>query len=210
MAKHRTAAQKRATARLVAMNKSRKRHKNPSSRKATSRRRYHSNPAPARRRRHRNPSVGGFSRGILGDLASKDGLMLLGAAAVAPTVVEAIAGYVVPVKYNSGWTGLLARAAIAGAVVYGIDRFLKQRKAAVGFAAGAGGSLLMQAYRTYQVGQTLPAATPAPVADEIAKNPRLYENLMNGDQYSSMNGYAATPMDGYAATPMGDPYESLN
>lgn len=215
MAKHRTAAQKRATARLVAMNRSRKKHRNPSSapRKARSRRRYtHSNPTTHRRRRHRNPSSGGFSRGILGDLASKDGLMLLGAAAVAPTVVEAIAGYVVPAQYNSGWTGLLARAAIAAGVVYVVDRFGKQRKAAIGFAAGAGGSLLMQAYRTYQVGQVVPVVTPAQqgLADEIAKNPALYENLMNGDQYGSLNGYAATPMGGYAATPMGDPYESLN
>lgn len=210
MAKHRTAAQKRATARLVALNRSRKRHKNPSSRKAKSRRRYAVHHNPTRRRRvHRNPS-GGFTKGILGDLASKDGLMLLGAAAVAPTVVETIAGYVVPVQYNSGWTGLLARAAIAGGAVYVLDHFLKQRKAAIGFAAGAGGSLIMQAYKTYQVAQVVPAPTPAPVQDQIAKNPALYDQLMNGGQYDSLNGYAATPMGSYAATPMGDPYESLN
>lgn len=214
MAKHRTAAQKRATAKLVALNRSRKRHKNPSTRKATRRRKYTHNAAPARRRRyHRNPSMGGIGRGILGELASKEGLILLGSAAAAPTVVEAIAGYVVPTQYNSGWTGLLARAAIAGAVVYGLDRFLKQKKAAIGFAAGAGGNLLYQAYKIWQVGQVLPVATPAQkaVADEIAKNPALYDSLMNGGQYSSLNGYAAVPMGGYDAVPMGEnPFESLN
>lgn len=215
MATHRSPAQNRATKRLVALNRSRKKHRNPSHapRKAKSRRRHvYSNPTTHRRRRHRNPSIGGFSRGILGDLASKDGLMLLGAAAVAPVVVNAIADYIVPAQYNNGWTGLLARAAITAGVVYVVDKFGKQRKAAIGFAAGAGGTLLLQAYKTYQVGQVVPVVTPAQqgLADEIARNPTLYDNLMNGDQYGSLNGYAATPMGGYAATPMGDPYESLN
>lgn len=209
--RHRSAAQRAATNRMLKANHSRKRTKNPSTRRKTAshRRTVSRNPAPRRRRVNRNPS-GGFGRGILGDLASKDGLMLIGAAAVAPTIVEAIAGYIVPAQFNSGWTGLLARAAIAGAAVYGIDKLLKQRKAAIGFAAGAGGSLLMAAYKTYQVQQAVPAATPPAVADEIARNPALYENLMSGDQYGSLNGYSAAPMGSYAASPMGDPFESLN
>lgn len=213
--RHRSAAQKAATKRMLAANRSRKRHRNPSAapRKATRRRRHH-NPstAPSRRRGR----VATYSRGILGELASKDGLMLLGAAAVAPTVVDFIAAKVVPTQYASGWTGLLAKAAIAAAGAYALDKVAKQRKAAIGFAVGAGGSLIALAYRTFQAQQTLPAAaaaTPAAadaLADEIAANPTLYRSLMDGSQWESLNGYSAAPMGGYAATPMGDEWESLN
>lgn len=209
--KRRSAAQQAATRRMLAANRSRKRHHNPSHapRKAKRRRASYSVATTHHRRRHRNPS-GGFARGILGELASKDGLLLLGSAAVAPTAVDMIAGYIVPVQYQSGWTGLLAKAAIAAAAVYAIDKVAKQRKAAIGFAAGAGGSLIALAYRTFQAQQSLPAAAAPAVADQIAKNPALYDELMNGGQYSSMNGYAAAPMGSYAAAPMGDQWESLN
>lgn len=210
---HRSAAQKAATARMLAANKRRKRHHNPSPRRAKSRRRYHA-AAPrsySRRRRHHNPT---FGRGILGELASMDGLILLGSAAVAPTAVNMIADKVIPTQYATGYTGLLAKAAIAAALVFGIDRGLKQRKAAIGFAAGSLGSLLADGYRLVMVRQTLPAsvtATPAAsgMADEIAKNPTLYQSLMNGSQYSSLNGYESVPaMAGYDLTMGG--YESLN
>jgi hypothetical protein len=208
--RHRSAAQKAATRKMLAANKSRKRHRNPAPRKATRRRRAVShNPVSRRRRTHRNPSTATFGRGILGELASKDGLMLLGAAAVAPTVVDFVADKIVPTQYASGWVGLIAKATIAAAGAYALDRFLKQRKAAIGFAVGAGGSLIAQAYKTYMVQTTLPTVTPAQ-GDEIAKNPALYRTLMDGDQYASLNGYAAAPMGGYDMTPMGDQWESLN
>jgi hypothetical protein len=210
--KHRSAAQKAATRRMLAANRARKRHHNHSHspRKATRSRRRYSNPSHTPRRRHRNPSSG-FGRGILGELASKDGLMLLGAAALAPTVVDMAAGYIVPVQYQSGWTGLIAKAAIATAAVYALDRLAKQRKAAIGFAAGAGGSLIALAYRTFQAQQALPVAAAPAVADEIAKNPTLYDNLMRGGgDYATLNGYQAAPMGGYAAAPMGAEYESMN
>lgn len=208
----RSAAQKAATRRMLAANKSRKRHCNPSPRKATRSRRSYA--AAPRRRTHRNPS---FSpKGILGELASMDGLLLLGAAAIAPTAVDLIAEKVVPIQYQSGWTGLIAKAAIASAAAYALDKYGKQRKAAIGFAVGAGGSLVALAYRTFRAGQALPAAvvkaSPA-TADEIARNPTLYSSLMNqgANEYDSLNGYAMAPMGGYAIAPgMGDEYESLN
>jgi hypothetical protein len=212
--KTRSAAQKAATRRMLAANKSRKRHRNPAPRKATRSRRSYA-AAPRRRSVQRNPSAG-LARGILGELASKDGLILLGSAAIAPTTVDFIAEKVVPVQYQSGWTGLLAKAAIAAAATYALDRYGKQRKAAIGFAVGAGGSLVALAYRTFRAGQALPAgiaqASPA-TADEIAKNPTLYESLMNqqgSSEYASLNGYAAVPMSGYAEVPMGNDWESLN
>jgi len=214
--RHRSAAQKAATKRMLAANRSRKRHHNPSRapRKATRRRARHHNPSAAPRRLRGRAST--YTRGILGELASKDGLMLLGAAAIAPTAVDWIAEKVVPVQYASGWTGLLAKAAIAAAGAYALDKVAKQRKAAIGFAVGAGGSLIALAYRTFQAQQTLPAAaatSPAAqdaLADEIAANPTLYRSLMDGSQWDSLNGYAAAPMGGYAAAPMGDEWDSLN
>jgi len=211
MAKHRSPAQRAATQKLIRYNKSRKRHHNPSPRKATKRRRYAAaNPRHhSRRRVHRNP--GGFGRGILGELASKDGLMLLGAAAIAPTAVDMVAAAVVPIQYSMGLTGLAAKGAIAVGLTYAVDRFIN-RKAAIGFAAGSLGSLLLAGYKTFMTQQALPAAVTAnapAVADEIAKNPTLYKSLMDSGDWSSLNGYAATPMGGYAATPMGD-WESLN
>lgn len=175
----------------------------------TTRRSYRA-AAPRRRRSvRRNPS-GGFARGILGELASKDGLLLLGAAALAPTAVDMIAEKVVPVQYQSGWTGILAKAALAGLAVYALDKLAKQRKAALGFAVGSGASLLAQAVRMYRVGQVMPAA-PAPVADEIAKNPSLFSEVMGGN-FSSLNEYtmAPAPMGGYGLAPMAEDLESLN
>lgn len=197
MKKRRKTARRRVTKRRVT--------KNP-----TIRRSYRA-AAPRRRRSvRRNPSGGGFARGILGELASKDGLMLLGAAALAPTVVDLAAEKIVPTQYQSGWTGLLAKAAIAAAAVYALDRFGKQRKAALGFAVGSGASLLAQAVRMYRVGQAIPAAPPA-VADEIAKNPALFTEVMGGN-FSSLNEYgmAPAPMSGYGLAPVADEYESLN
>lgn len=211
--RHRTPAQRAATKRMLAANRSRKRHHNPSHkpRKAARRRTYTAAPRHHRRRVHRNPSL--FGRGILGELASKDGLMLLGAAAVAPTAVDFIAEKVVPIQYASGMTGLLAKAAIAAASAYALDRFVN-RKAAIGFAVGSGGSLLALAYKTFMVKQALPATVPAQatgaMADEIAKNPSLYKSLMESNDWSSLNGYAVAPMGGYAEAPVGDSWESLN
>lgn len=189
---------------------------NPSYRR---RRRRHavSNPVSYRRHRrrvHRNPSFSG--KGILGEFASKDGLMMLGAAAIAPTAVNFIADKIVPTQYNSGWTGLAAKTVIAGGITWALDRYLKQRKAALGFAIGSLGSLIAQAVQTYRVGSALPQA-PAPVADEIARNPALFEQVMSGD-YSALNGYEMAPVGGYDVTPLSgmpgspDPngFDSLN
>lgn len=211
--KHRSAAQKAATRRMLAANKSRKRHHNPSPRKATrSRRRVSTAPRNTRRRVHRNPST--FAKGILGELASMDGVILLGSAAIAPTIVDMAASYIVPVQYQSGWTGLMAKAALAAAGAYALDRFVGKRKAAIGFAVGAGGSLIALAYRTFQAQQTLPAAVTASspaTADEIARNPTLYNSLMSGNDWNSLNEYTMAPsMNGYVAAPMSDEWESLN
>jgi hypothetical protein len=165
-----------------------------------------------RRRVHRNPSFTG--KGILKELASMDGLILIGSAVVAPTVVDFAVDTVVPNQYKDGWTGLLARAGIVGLGAWAIDKWLKQRKAALGFAIGGGAQVLAQGIRMFRVTQAAPAIAPA-VADEIAKNPSAYDALMSGN-YQSLNGYQMAPMSGYEMAPLGNTYsgateyESLN
>jgi len=188
-------------------------------RRAVSRRRTTKNPtvrrrrsvavsAPVRRRRvHRNPS--GFAgKGILKELASMDGLILIGSAVLAPTVCDLAVDAVVPVQYRQGWTGLIARAGIVGLGAWALDRWLKQRKAALGFAIGGGAQVLAQGIRMARVTMSNPAIAPA-VADEIAKNPSAYDALMTGN-YNSLNGYELAPLSGYEMAPVGNIYGSGN
>lgn len=209
--KRRSAAQRAATARMLAANKSRKRHHNPAPRRAKSRRRY---AAPAvrhtRRRRHHNPGMLAGGKSFLGELASTQGLIMLGAAAVAPTAVDMLHERIVPDAYRFGWWGLATKALLAGGIAYALDRVVKQRKAAIGFAVGAGGSLIAQAVRTWQVVQAVPAVAPA-VSDAIAENPAMFNQLMNnGGDFGSMNGYEQAPLAGYEAAPLGGEFDSLN
>lgn len=210
MAKHRSAAQRAATKRMLAANKSRKRHRNPAPRKAKSRRRYSAPVASSRRRRYRNPGILSGGKSFLGELASTQGLIMLGAAAAAPTVVDMIHEKVVPTAYRFGWWGLLTKAILAGGIAYGLDRVVKQRKAAIGFAVGAGGSLIAQAVKTFQVAQAIPNVDP-PAQDQIAQNPALYRELMNnGGSFSSVNGYEMSPVGGYETAPLYDDFDGLN
>lgn len=210
MAKRRSAAQRAATKRMLAANKSRKRHHNPSPRKARSRRRYSAPVAHSRRRRYRNPGILSGGKSFLGELASTQGLLMLGAAAVAPTAVDMIHERIVPDAYRFGWWGLLTKALLAGGIAYGLDRVVKQRKAAIGFAVGAGGSLIAQAVKTFQVAQALPAVAP-PVQDQIAQNPAMYRELMNNNgNFGSMNGYEMAPVGGYELAPLAEDFEGYN
>ena len=209
--KTRSAAQKAATRRMLAANRRRKRNDNPAPRKATRRRARAVHHNSSRRRRvHRDPSLLAGGKSFLGDLATTQGLIMLAAAAAAPTVVDMIHSRVVPDAYKTGWWGIAGKAVIGLGIAYGLDKYGKQRKAALGFGIGALGSLLANAWTTYNVQSTLPAVAPA-VQDQIAQNPAMYAELMNGgNQFASVNGYEPVPMGGYDAVPMGDEFESLN
>lgn len=218
--KRRSPAQRAATLKMLAANRRRKRSVNPSRRKVTHRARYH-NPTPrhSRRRRYRNPSEGG--RGLLSELMSVNGAIMVGAAALAGPALEFVNDKIIPAQLKSGWTGLLSRAVVAGVGVFALDYAGRKTKvralryAAVGGGIGAFGNLLMEAYKTMRVQQALPPAvtTQAPaIGEEIVKNPTLYKQLMEAGPYDSLNEYAQTPGIGeYAETPgMGGAFDSLN
>lgn len=222
--KHRSPAQRAATLKMLAANRRRKRSNNPSSRKATHRtRRRYANPSPRhhRRRRYHNPSTGG--RGLLSELMSLNGVVMVGAAALASPALELVNDKLIPAQFKTGWTGLLARAVVAGVGVFALDYAGRKTKvralryAAVGGGIGAFGNLLLEAYKTVRVQQALPQAVtqqaPA-VGEEIVKNPSLYKQLMEQGPYDSLNEYVQTPGLGeYAETPgMGgwNSFDSLN
>jgi len=143
-----------------------------------------------------------------------DGLILVGSAVLAPTVCDLAVDTIVPAQYRQGWTGLIARAGIVGLGAWALDRWLKQRKAALGFAIGGGAQVLAQGIRMARVTMSNPRIAPA-VADEIAKNPSAYDALMSGN-YNSLNGYEMAPLSGYEMASVGNiynagaEYESLN
>lgn len=193
MAKHRSAAQKAATARLLAWNRKHrgaKRHRNPSNppRKAARRR----SAAVHSYRRHRNPSSGGgfLKGGVLGELLSKEGLLMVGGAFVAPMAADFIQEKIMPSA--TGWTKILVKAGIIGAGAWAIDKFLKQRKAAVAFGVTGGAVLAADALRLYR-GQM--AGLSEGEADYLATRPEL------------MQAYVGAPgMGGDWQTGLADPY----
>lgn len=193
MAKHRTAAQKAATAKLLRWNKShrRKTTRNPSSspRKATRR-----SGGTSKRRTYRNPSSGGFfgGGGVLGELLSKDGLLMIGGAFVAPMAADFIQEKIMPSA--TGWTKILVKAAIIGAGAWAIDKFGRQRKAAVAFGVTGGAVLAADAIRLYR-GQM--AGLSEGEADYLATRPELMQAYVN----------AGSGMGDPWAVGLGDPYK---
>lgn len=111
-------------------------HKNPTHHRKTRKR---SHGIFAKRRRHRNPSS--FSgKGVLGEIMSKDGLMLIGGGVAGLTLPAIVQGYVMPTA--TGYTKLGVRVAIGAAGTWALGKL--NRKAAIGFAVGALGGLLAQ------------------------------------------------------------------
>ncbi len=171
--KRRSAAQQAATRKLVAMNKRRKTHKNPSTRKATSRRRY-SHAAPAKRRRtHRNPSM--FRGGILGEIISKEGLLMVGAAFAAPMVTDYLQEKIMPSA--TGYTKLAVKAGLVLAGAWAIDKFIKNRKAALAY--GVTGAAVV-ASDAVQIARGVMAGLSASEADMVANNPALVAQIAQG------------------------------
>lgn len=183
-------------------------------RRRVTRRKVHHNPTP-RMRSERRPfrrarrAIASGTRGFLGELASKDGLILLATAAATPTVVNLVADKVVPTQYRQGWTGVLAKAGITIGLAYAADRWAKQRKAALGIAVGGLGTILADSVRLWRVSQALPTA-PAGVQDEISRNPAMMKALVGGD-FSSLNDYTLAPgMADYTGSGDVEEFESLN
>lgn len=134
-----------------------------------------------RRRVHRNPSP--FSgRGVLGELLSKEGAIMIGAAFVAPMAADFIQEKLMPTA--QGWTKLAIKAAIIGGGAYALDRFLKQRKGAIAFAVTGAAVLVSDAVRLYR-GQM--AGLSDGEADWLSTRPELLQAVTSsggmGDPY---------------------------
>lgn len=173
--KHRSAAQKAATARMIAANKRRKRHKNPSSPKVY-RKRHARRAGTHRKRRYRNPSTssgGGFFKSFL----SMEGAVELGAAIVAPLAVDLIQKKVMPTA--TGITKLAIKTGLAIGGGWAIDKFLKKRMAAKIFTVVGLSVIAMDAWRYYKATGQL--GLEEQDADYLSTRPELMDALVSTD-----------------------------
>ena len=194
--RHRSAAQKAATRKMLAANR-RKTHRNPTARKVGKRRRLstHRNPVSYRRRRtHRNPSLlsGG---GILGELLSVKGAVMVAAAFAAPIAASYIQNMVMPTA--TGYTKAAVKAAIVVAGAFAIEKFLKQRNAALAFGVTGLASVGSDVYGI--VTGTM-AGLSADQADMVANRPDLIRQIAGGQ----LSGAFAPGLGGAFAPGLGE------
>lgn len=205
--KHRSAAQKAATRKMLAANKARKTHRNPTARKATRRRKSAVHTVAARRRRtvRRNPGFlsGLTSGGVLGELISKEGLMMVAGAMAAPMVTDYLQEKIMPTA--TGWTKIALKAALVLGGAFAIDKFLKMRKAAIAYAVTGAAVVASDAI---QIGRGVMAGLSASEADMVATRPDLVARIAQGTGYSrGLAGYGpslaetGTQSDGAFNTP---------
>jgi len=206
MARHRSAAQKAATRRLVALNRSRRTKRNPGRSKGVhhnwgpvvkhKRRVNPSHHYKVRRRHHvkRNPGLFGGG-GLLGEIFSKNGLMEVGAIFAAPMAIDFAQSKIMPSA--SGWTRVALNAALAVAGAFAIDKLLKQRRAAVAFGASG---LAVCAADAIKIGRGQVSGLSADEADLLARSPASIGYLARGGSLGEMPhmGLAAMPTIGLA------------
>lgn len=162
--RHRSAAQKRAFANMIAHNPRRKRRvtrnpSNPRRRVAVSRHRviHHRRPPMFGRRRRRNPAE---KSGMFGQLVSAQALMMIAGIAITPTVVTLAQQTLLPSAtgyYAAGFQGVVGVG--LGWAVYQVDRAVGQMIALVGIANAiatfvanyqAGGSSTLSGYPAFK------------------------------------------------------------
>jgi hypothetical protein len=175
---------KRHTAAKAVRRTKKRVHRNPSNPGHYFARKRHS-----KRRVNRNPSM--FRGGVLGELFSKEGAIMIAAAFAAPMATDFIQEKIMPAA--TGWVKIGVKAAIVGGGAYMIDRFLKQRKAAVAWGVTGAAVLASDAIRLYR-GQM--AGLSEGEADWLSTRPELLEAV------SKSGGMSAPYRVG-----MADPYQ---
>lgn len=174
----RTAAQKAATARMLAANK--RRHRNPSHSRTYKAKRRYRNPDPVhnrQRRIHRNPSSGLFGgNGIFKELLSMEGAMMVGAAFAAPMACDFIQEKVMPSA--TGWTKVAFKAAVSVGGAWLIAKFLKKPKVALAFGVTG---LAVNVADAVKIAQGRMAGLSADQADMLANRPDLVQAIATGN-----------------------------
>lgn len=177
-------------------------------RKATKRRKVaHKNPtihhyakkAHKRRRVNRNPSPFGGGKGILKEILSLEGALMVGAAFVAPMVTDYAQEKLMPSA--TGWVKIGVKAGLVGLAAFLIDKYGKQRKAALAYAVTGAAVLASDAVRLAR-GQM--AGLSDGEADYLSTRPELSEMLSDpyavgmADPYAVGMADAYTQMDAFA------------
>jgi hypothetical protein len=173
--KRRSPAQKAAFARMLA---GRKRHHNPAPKR---RRRVHRNPTHRKvYTRRRNPSTGG---GLMGELLSKDGLMMIAAVVGTPTLTELAVSYLMPTA--SGTTRSLVKAGLGAGIAYGVYRFVS-KKAGLIVALVSVGSAASDLINSYMNPGTSSLSASNVVSGYLPKS--------NGNGMGRLSGYSEPGM----------------
>ena len=214
--RHRSAAQKAATVRMLAANKRRKRSTshNPAPRRAVRRRRAATKHNPVRYHRTRrrvshNPRLFGGG-GILGELISKEGLLMVAGAFAAPMVADYVQETIMPSA--TGWTKVAVKAAVVVAGAYAIDRFLKMRKAALAF--GVTGAAVV-ASDAVNIARGVMKGLSASEADLLANRPDIAAQIAAGNlggayEAGLAGNYTPGLAGGITAMPDYAPIQTLN
>lgn len=171
-------------------------------RKATKRRKVaHKNPtavhhyakkAHKRRRVHRNPSAFGGGKGILKEILSIEGALMVGAAFVAPMVTDYAQEKLMPSA--TGWVKIGVKAGLVGLAAFLIDKYGKQRKAALAYAVTGAAVLASDAVRLAR-GQM--AGLSDGEADYLSTRPELSEMLSDPYSVGMADPYAVGMADTY-------------
>ena len=176
--RHRSAAQKAATKRMLAARK----HRNPS----------HHAPRKAKRRRaavrvHRNPARrrsggGGLGANLFGELMSKEGLMMIAGVALTPTLTELAIGYAMPTA--TGYTRIGVKAALGLAIGYAVHRFVS-KKAGLMVALVSAGTGVAEAIKQYQA--------PTATVKGYMSGYQMADTLQ--DSYSNQENHLGNPYE---------------
>lgn len=167
--KHRSAAQKAATRRMLAA----RRHRNPTTHSKRARRR---NPAHSRKvyTRRRNPIA---ASGLMGELLSKEGLMMVAAVVGTPTLTELAVTYVMPTA--TGTTRSLVKAGLGAAIAWGVYKYVS-KKAGVVVGLVSIGSAVSDVINSYM----------APGSSSLAASNVVRGYLPKANQGQVMGGYS--------------------
>ena len=175
--KQRSPAQKAATRRMLAANRAGKTHHNPTKTYKTKGRRTSHNPVSrGRHKTHRNPSLFGGG-GILKELISKEGLLMVAGAMAAPMVTDFLQEKIMPSA--TGWTKVAVKAGLVAAGAFAIDKFLKMRKVALAY--GVTGAAVV-ASDAVQIARGTMMGLSADEADMVASRPDLVRRIAQGYQ----------------------------
>jgi hypothetical protein len=135
--------------------------------------------------------------GVLKELFGIEGVMMIGAAMVAPMVADYVQEKVMPTA--TGWTRILVKAGVIAAGAFAIQKFLKKPKVALAFGVTGAAVLASDAVNYYRGAQAGLTTTQVEQADTLAGDPVAIHALASGYNPGTLSdSYSMGLSDPYA------------